>query len=373
MTNFFTTILIFLCCFTSAFSQTQSIAESVEYDPINNRFISGNDATSMIQQDTMGNLSYFGQGLSSNLGMEIIGNYIFCVVATDQFQPVRDIMVYDLTTETFVSSITIDNALLLNGMASDGVSKIWVTDLQGQSIYEVDFSDIMAPTSSQIAGGGGFSSFPNGITYDASQNRLVFVDWFASTIWQLDLNDNSVSVAFANTGTMNMDGIDIDGNNNFYVSSATPDSRVTKYANDFSTSEILDIPGLSNPADLCVAKEINMLAIPSFQHNVILWRLEDEMTTSTSDIHNTSEVQISTYPNPSEGIFSIEIKNENWKVVQCEILDAVGHLIKSTRIENNGMNQFQIDLSQYQTGTYYMDLTIDQSRLVSKLKIFNSN
>ena len=45
---------------SSNYTQDGSLSESVEYDPIGNRFFSGNDATSIIEIETTATLSYFG-------------------------------------------------------------------------------------------------------------------------------------------------------------------------------------------------------------------------------------------------------------------------------------------------------------------------
>jgi len=365
MPNILATIFVFLSFMSFTVSQTQSLSESVEYDFNNNRFLSGNDAVSMIQQDTSGNLSYFGQGLMSNLGIEIMGNYVFCIVAVNQTDPINNINVYDLTEETFVTSFTIDNAQVLNGMASDGVSRIWVTDFVDRSIYEIDFSDLMAPVSQQILSNSEITNQLNGITYDETQNRLVFVSWNDDIIRQIDLNDNSISIVLENTGITNMDGIDTDSNKNFYVSSWTPTSRITRFSNDFSSSEVLPIPGVLNPADICVAKEINILAIPSFQHNVILWPLED-ISTSTSDLLNNKEIQIKTFPNPSSGTFNVELEVD-WKQVNCQMYDPIGRLIWKGNFENTGNDQFQIVVANLQNGAYFLDLNIDQKISITKL------
>lgn len=359
------TLLLIISASIFSFAQTSSLSESVEYDPLGNRFLSGNDATSIIQQDTMGNLSYFGQGLPSNFGMEIIGNNLFCIVATSQTAPVQIINVYDLSTETFVTSYTISNAIFLNGMTSDGISKIWLTDFQGASIYEVDFSDLQQPSEQMIVSNTNIPNSPNGITYDQSQNRLVFVSWTDDVIRQVDLSDNSVSIALANSGISNMDGIDMDANNNFYVSSWSPDSRITMYTNDFSSSEILNIPGLSNPADLCVAKEINMLAIPSFQNDVILWRLEP-IVTSTNDYELSAEISISLFPNPSNGVFQINFPSELKGEVKLQIVDLSGRTILNVKKSKLNLKPLQVDLSNEAAGTYWINFQFENNKSIYK-------
>ncbi len=356
-------VLLFLFCLKS-FSQTSSFAESVEYDPVNNRFLCSNDTTSIVEIDPNGNLSYFGNGLPSNFGMEIIGNHLFSIVATNQTPPVNVIRVYDLTTEMEINSLMIPNANLLNGMTSDGISKIWVTDFTESSIYEIDYANISQPTFQKLVDNTNIPNFPNGITYDQINNRLVFVSWDDTMIRQVNLQDLTVSVVL-NTGNLsNMDGIDMDNDNNFYVSSWSPDNRITKFSNDFSSSENLNIPGLLNPADICIAKDINVLAIPSQQQNVILWPLS---SLSVSDLGEYKNNKIELYPNPSNGISNLKILDNDWKNISYTITDINGRIIeKVDPINIEGEKKIILDFNKYSNGYYNISLLVDSRFTINK-------
>jgi len=328
------------------------MAESVEYDAVGNRFLAGSDMTSIVEIDTLGNFSYFGEGLTSNLGMEIMQGHLFSIVGQDM------INVYDLETELLISSVTITGAQFLNGMASNGISKLWVTDFVGRAIYELDFSNLSEATYTALAGMAEIPNLPNGIIYDEANNRLVFVSWNDGVIRQLDLEDNSVNVVIEDLEISNMDGIDMDSQNNYYVASWSPESRITKFSSDFSESEILDIPGISNPADICIANEINLLAIPSFQHDVIFWPLE-ETTTGNTNIEQSNSNNIDIFPNPSNGKFFVQITNQQWTQVGCQLIDARGVSLNKWTFQHNQMNGLELDLSAYPDGLYTLSISID--------------
>ncbi len=105
--------------FQIVFGQTYQNIEYVEYDPIQNRFLVSNQ-NNIIQRNTDGSLDYFGNGASASYGMEVMNNILFAIDG-----PVKG---YDLNTGDEIMSIDIPGAGFLNGMASDGISKLYVTD-----------------------------------------------------------------------------------------------------------------------------------------------------------------------------------------------------------------------------------------------------
>ena len=64
-------------------------------------------------------------------------------------------------------SKTISGAVFLNGMASNGVDKLWVTDFSAKKVHELNVADLANPTSTVIVAATG--STPNGICFDATQ------------------------------------------------------------------------------------------------------------------------------------------------------------------------------------------------------------
>jgi sugar lactone lactonase YvrE len=258
----FFTLLICLVWATS-FAQTLSNIESVEYDPIGHRFLVGN-GNNVLQVDGSGvPIEILGGGTPrADYGMEIANNYLFSIVGSA-------VKVYDLVNGSLVSSITISGAGFLNGMASDGANRIWVTDFGNNKIIEIDYTDIQNPTYSTVVSNTNIT--PNGICFDSANNRLVFVAWNGTTsdITAVSLADYSLTTLVANSSLNSIDGIDNDTYGNYYLASWSP-QRITRYNSDFSVSEVITVPGgLSSAADIAYAEEIDTLVIPNSGNNTV--------------------------------------------------------------------------------------------------------
>lgn len=252
-------IFLFAVLLTSLNSKAQSLVgvESVEYDPINNRYLASSDGTSIISIAPDGALGHFGTGFTADYGMEVMNGILYAISGSS-------VKGYDLSTEAQVLSVSISGAQFLNGMGSNGSDRLWVSDFNGYDIYEVNLSNLSNPTYQMVADQTdlGTSSKPNGIVYDEDNDRILIAGWGSNAgIRALNLNTYAVSNVVANTGLGNIDGIDKDSEGNWYVSSWSP-ARITKYTNDFSSSEVITVPGISNPADICYAPETDTLAIP---------------------------------------------------------------------------------------------------------------
>jgi hypothetical protein len=249
--------ILALCFFTAANGQSLSGVESVEYDPVNNRYLASSDGTSIIAIAPNGALSHFGSGLEAYYGMEVVGNTLFAIAGSR-------IKGYDLTTATMVMDLNISGAQFLNGLASDGENRLWATDFSGYDIYEINISNLAAPTFTMVANQSnlGSTNSPNGIRYDGANNRVVFVNWGSNApIKAMDLTSYTVTTLIGSSGLGSIDGIARDGQGNWYVSSWSP-ARITRYTSDFSSSETITVPGLYNPADICYATATDTLAIP---------------------------------------------------------------------------------------------------------------
>lgn len=248
----FTLITFFLIGATAVSAQTLQSVESVEYDASQNRFFVSN-SSSIIQRNSDGTMQYFGNGAAS-YGMEVMGNSLFVIQG-------NSVQGYDLTSEEQVMTINIPGASFLNGMTNNGVDKIYITDFSAGKIHEINVSDLSNPSSQVIVANTG--STPNGIVFDEDNNRLIFVNWGGSAkIKAVDLSNNSVST-LVTTPYSNIDGIDEDNDGNYYISYWSSGSHISKYDSDFANApETITVSGLSSPADICYAKEIDTLAIP---------------------------------------------------------------------------------------------------------------
>ncbi len=302
--------LVFFAFVTSiAFAQNFS-GESLEYDPIENRFFSTTNGSSIVQRAEDGTISFFGSGLQASYGMEIMNNTLFAIDGNIVYG-------YDLESETEVMQITITGASFLNGMASDGNDRLWVTDFSAKRIYEIDVSDYDNPEFTMVV--PNTVSTPNGIVYDDVQDRLIFVNWGQNApVKEVALPGYEVSTIIT-TDLGNIDGIDNDGNGNFYLSSWSP-NRITRYNSTFSSSEIISAPGISNPADICYAQQIDTLAIPNGNNTVTFVGFSPP----TSVYEPSPESEIVVAPNPISEHSSVTFHLNRAQNVHIAVVDISG-------------------------------------------------
>ncbi len=301
-------VLLLLCQLVNG--QTYQSAESVEYDPANNRFLISN-GSNILARASDGTLSFFGTG-STSYGLEVMGDYVFGISGSS-------IKGFDLTTEAEVMSISIPGAAFLNGLTNDG-SALYATDFGNNTIHKIDVSDLNNPSSQMIV--SNTVRTPNGIVYDGTNDRLIYVTWGGNAdIRAVELSDNSISVV-ATTTYSNIDGIDDDVNQNYYIASWTP-AQITKYDSNFQNPTIITTPALSGPADIGYAQAIDTLGIP--QGNKVDY-IGFEVMTSTEDLL-VSDFGLTAYPNPIQDQSWIQFELEKSAVVDLAVYDLQGRFV----------------------------------------------
>lgn len=329
-------ILLFTFCFS--FSQNYTGAESVEYDPVNDRWLVSN-GNRIISDDGQGNLSYFGTGTTS-YGLEVIGNTVFGIQGSS-------IVGYDLTTELQVTTVSISGATFLNGMTSDGVDTIYVTDFSQGEIHEIDFSNFASPIATQIV--ANTQNTPNGILYDGDNNRLIYTSWNSNAqIKQVDLSNNQVSTIIT-TSVGSIDGIDDDALGNYYVSSWSPD-RITKYDSNFENPETVTTPSLNNPADIGINQATGIIGIPMGSSVIFV-----DLGVLSLEEFNTNAFNFTVSPNPIDATSEIHLFNLNSTSIKIELLDLSGKVVQtiSNRLDL-GINSISLKNINQSSGIYFI-------------------
>jgi hypothetical protein len=313
------TLLCAVLTFSStAVSQSLTNIESAEFDPINHRFLVSNGSGVMEVNAAGQAVGEIGGGTPQCFyGMEVVGNTLFTIVSSS-------VRAYDLTSGDQLSSISIAGANFLNGMASDGAGRVWVTDFGSSKIYEINYSDVQNPSYTTVVNNTGVT--PNGICYDESNNRLVFVAWSGNTsdVTAVSLSDYGLTTLVANTSLNSIDGIDNDSYGNYFLASWSP-QRITKYNSDFSVSEVITVAGgLSSAADIAYAEEIDTLIIPNSGNNTVRFvgfQPVNEVTESGSEFAAPS-----CYPNPIQFESVITFYNKSAGRVRIEAIDSQGKI-----------------------------------------------
>jgi sugar lactone lactonase YvrE len=308
-------------CFSCTLSLAQSLSdiESAEFDPIQHRFLISNGSNVMEVNSSGQAIGEIGGGIpQSSYGMEVVGNTLFTIVGSA-------VKAYDLETGSLISSIAIAGAGFLNGMASDGDGRVWVTDFGANEIIEIDYTDLQNPSYTTAVSNTGVT--PNGICYDEANNRLVFVAWSGSNsdITAVSLADYSLTTLVANASLNSIDGIDNDSDGNYFLASWTP-QRITKYNSDFSVSEVITVAGgLNNAADIAYAEEIDTLIIPNSGNNTV--RFVGFQEPNSVEETRPEEMEPSCFPNPIQFESVITFYNKLAGNVRIEAVDMQGKVV----------------------------------------------
>lgn len=339
------TTILFATYVFFANAQNLTGVESVEYDHTSHRFFVTNGSTIVIIDEDENPNGTLGSSGGANYGMEVM-NGVLWAISNNQVKG------YNLGDGTVLATVTIPGVSFLNGMASDGVSRLWVTDFSLNRIHEIDVSDLGAPSASVIV--SNTVSTPNGIVYDGENNRLIFVNWGANaSIKAVDLETAAVST-ITSTNLGNCDGIDNDSYGNYYVSSWSP-TRITRYNNDFSSSEIITIAGLSSPADICYAQEIDTLTIPNSGNDSV--RLVGfDFSSNVGELQD--DVSLSFYPNPVQDMATISFFVDQSERIRIAVYDAAGREVKEVfnAALPSGLNRVVFDCAEFSVGQYFCQI-----------------
>jgi PKD repeat protein len=95
-------------------------------------------------------------------------------------------------------------------------------------------------------------------------------------------------------------------------------------------------------------------------------------TTAATGIKTTTEktAQVSIYPNPSAGVFTLNLTNVAEAKAQINITNILGEVIYSTQEQvNNGIMVKQIDLENTANGAYFMRVSVNSQAYTSKIII----
>jgi sugar lactone lactonase YvrE len=345
MKTLFSSLLLFAGLSSQMLGQSFGTVESIEFDPIYHRFLVSNVNSVMVADNNGQAVSQFGTAPLASYGMEVMNNALFAITGSS-------VKAFDLTSGLQTMTATISGAQFLNGMASNGTNMIWVTDFNAKKIHQIDVTNMASPVVSVLI--ANTVSTPNGIVYDDVNNRLVFVSWGTNApIKQVDLATGVMST-ITTTTLGNCDGIDNDNQGNYFVSSWSSTPKITKFAPDFSSQTNIVVTGLSSPADICYAKEIDTLAIPNSGNATVKYV---GFTTSKVDEKTSDKNALSLYPNPVSN-YSIARFYARGKMCRMDILDSTGKLVKNVLHENLGTGEQIVVLNELglSAGMYFLSL-----------------
>ncbi len=301
---------------TSVLSESYDEPESVDYDPISNRYFISNTGTGeILVRENSGFVSVFADVGSGPHGLEVIGNEIYACSGSR-------LKAYDLTTGEETVDVNL-NAVFANGITHKG-NDVFVTDFSGSKIlrYNIESENFNTYIDN-------FPSTPNGIYYDDINDRMLVVSWGSNApIYEINLTDSSYSVA-ANTPLGNCDGIAMDNDGDFYVS-AWSNNSINKFSSDFSGEFEVAVSNMSSPADIFYNRDSDTLAIPNSGNSTVVFV---GYGTVSNDLNNNFKTnKLNFYPNP---IKANEKMTFNEFVKNIELFDLRGKLIQKLEMDGS--------------------------------------
>ena len=330
------------------FAQSFSGPESVEYDPINNWYIVSNTNSGNLQSVVPGNLpTLFIPSVASPYGLVVVDSTVY--VNTN-----GDVKGYNLISgvQTFTANV---NASFLNGICADTSGHLYTTDFSAKKIYKVNISD-----GSSWVYVSATTKTPNGILFDAANNRLVYCTWGTGVqIKAVSLVDSSQTI-LKTTPLSNDDGIAIDGQGRFYISVWGTQS-IYMLDSAFVDPPLQVITGLSSPADICYNINTDTLGVPNSGNNTVkFYNMNYILGMPQPQIVRNDFLKTGT---DASGI-KLEWMIENASAATLEIFSVTGTRISSEDVAPAGYAT--IAHGKLGKGIYFARLTSSENQITEK-------
>ncbi|MBP6330437.1 MAG: hypothetical protein KA357_11510, partial [Dokdonella sp.] len=214
-----------------------------------------------------GSLSVFTSAPGNPYGIELLAGTLF--VLDSGF-----IRGYDIDSAVQVMNLQMPGAGFLNGITSNGIDTLYVTDFTNQTITEVDVGDLENPAIGTPVSTN--SSTPNGVVFDRAQNRLLIATWGGSAkVLSLDPVTSTTPAILIQTTLSNIDGIALDCNGAIHVAAWSSCGASGGCLRRFDPPFTLNSPaqvvanGLSSPADIDYGRNTGDVAVPQFGNNTV--------------------------------------------------------------------------------------------------------
>ncbi len=345
----------------TTFAQAYNSPESIEFDYANNRWLIANNSGNNIlaRNSTNGVVTVFAPCSGGPHGIEIVNDTLYVNAGAN-------IKLFNLNTGAAIATISM-GATFLNGLTHDS-NYLYATDFSTNKIYRVNIATRAWSIFVASTGGAVGSQQPNGILYDAPNNRCVIVSWGASApIKAMDVTTGAITTILTST-LGNCDGVTQDQSGNYYISSWTG-NKITRYTSTF-TSPTTVVTGLTSPAEIF--------------YNVLTDTLG---VTNTGSLNNTQyyyfgtsigvdEIASSNYnlmvsPNPVGERAEINYEINADGKVSIQLFDVKGQLVKTIVEENQskGKHFVQLDKTGLSAGNYLLKLNSNNSEETKKVII----
>ena len=358
-------ILTFLSLSSLTYSQALDQPESMVYDAVNDRYLISNmPSGDILARANDGTLTYFNQGASESIrGITILGGYLYCAGN-------EGVIVFNLSTDTYVETFTITGAQWINDICADANNFLYVTD--ADKIYKVN-SDGGASSlfTDQVEGS-------NGIIYDPANDRLLVTEDIASDgvnpsygrISAISM-DGSTLTPMVDVPGQWLDGIAIDSEGNYYVGSWET-GIIYQYPPTLDGTPVDLVTGITGAADFCFNPVANELGIPLMDDNdIMFFSLGDPV--GVEDIVNVPVTFTlrQNYPNPFNPSTTISYSIPERSNVSIKVYDMLGEEVATIEngIRNAGTYNLNFNAAELPSGIYFYTLKVNEFQQTRKMML----
>lgn len=257
-----------LMCPVVGMGQTLSNPESVEFHArLNRTLISNTNNGTIVARDANGTLSLFSSAPISPYGIELLAGTLFVLDS-------GSVKGYDIDSAVEVMNLPLTGASFLNGITSNGIDTLFVSDFSAKNLYIIDVANLAAPSQGAPISTG--TSTPNGLVFDRIGQRVLVATWGSNAkILSLDLTPGATPGTLINTSLGNIDGIALDCNGAIVVaawnSCGTSGGCLRRFDPPFTSTSTAQVvtDGLSNPADIDYDWVSGNIGVPQAGNNTV--------------------------------------------------------------------------------------------------------
>jgi len=333
-------LMVAMACIPIGLLAQYSGPESVEYDPVGDRYFVSNTQSRIIKARAQdGTVTDFSAVLpNAPYGLEIMGDVLYACSGSG----VRG---FSLATGQQVYQRDL-GASFPNGITTDG-EFLYITDFSSNPRRVLKVDPIGDSHSTLVPNAGGQ---PNGIVWDPAGERLVVVFWGSNApIKAYDRNTGAETVLVANTGVGNIDGVTIDCDGHFLIASWSP-ARITRFPPTFDQVGVnMNVPGLNNPADIDFDHTNLRVCIPNSGNNTVTLFDYTCLTSGMAEVRTMDPLRA--VPNPTGDRLRLDPPLTDTQ--PYVLLDVRGLLVGGGTLRPGA----ELDLSALPTGVYLIHLT----------------
>ncbi len=295
-------------------------------------------------------------------------------------------------------NIAATNAELFNpqGVALDASGNLYISDEGNERIRMVNTSGIITTIAGNgvagYSGDGGQATAaevydPNGVAVDAAGN--IYLDDEVNNCIR-KVNTSGIISTFAGNTVQGYNGdggpatasemyqpigvaVDAMGNvfigdNNMRIRMVDPSGNISTVGGDghngfYGDGGPATSAEISSPWSVCVDPSGNVF-MGDWGNNRI--RKLTNLTSSTKQL-TASNDKLTVYPNPSNGVFTISMKNEELRMKNIEVYNVLGEKVFAKFLIPN--SQFLINISSHPNGIYLYRVVSQSGELVGEGKL----